>query len=126
MVLIVIGIPTAVIAMYSREPDWPDSVVVDGRRYLSLGHSGYEFDLARLQPYRVAQDVDMHGADGEMVFEIAGVDPGEALVMPRLPGYGGDYALLIPFEIVQQRSEDDDYGITGLCLYRVARASPCP
>lgn len=106
--------------------DFPASVGVEGRTYLASGGTTYGFDPTQLKPYRVAERVDLPGANGRAVFELAGVDPHDALVIPMVAGFGRDYELLLPVGIVQSRLVDDDFGITGLCRYRVVRQDSCP
>lgn len=105
--------------------DFPSSVVVDGTTFLVAGGTEYQVEAAQLTPQGTADSIDVPGADGTIVFALAGVDPSEALILPAVPGFEVSYFLLLPRETVQTRSVDDDFGIVGLCRYRVERQAGC-
>lgn len=107
------------------EGDHPSSAFVDGRWYVASGARGYAFEATDLKPYETAERSTVGGANGSAVFELSGVDPREALVLPALPGQESEHFLLIRQDILVDRKGQPDLGVPGLCRYRVTSGEVC-
>ncbi len=106
--------------------DYPAGAIIEGRRLVAIGADGYEFGPRDLTPYGEAEQVTVPDVARPTLYTISGVGPYEALVIPRRPGLDPAYHLLVPLESMRGRTIENDFGVPGLCRYRIEPRASCP